>query len=52
MINPVSTKLTKLKVKSRIQNIENDIIIKENVFWATRRYQSKLMKIIASHKLD
>lgn len=34
----VSTELTKLKLKNRIQNIENGIIVKENVFWAIRRF--------------
>lgn len=34
----VSTELVKLKLKNRIENIENGIINKENVFWAIKKF--------------
>jgi hypothetical protein len=34
----ISTELVKLKLKSRIKNIENGIINKENVFWSIKRF--------------
>ncbi|MFW9929281.1 MAG: hypothetical protein ACFFD1_07810 [Candidatus Thorarchaeota archaeon] len=36
----ISSELAKLKLKNRIETIENGIIQKENVFWAIKKYLS------------